>query len=49
LNCHDRDDDHQRPQAELETAFVIGFHRRIVPYRGHPEQANLAAGADWLG
>ncbi len=46
-------DDEQRPQAELKPAAFafrrVGFgrltHRRIVPYRGLPEQEILARSA----
>jgi hypothetical protein len=45
-----RDDDHQRPQAELEPAAVafgrIGFHRRIIPGRERAEQEDSDAGYD---
>jgi hypothetical protein len=45
--------DHQRPEAELKPAAFafrrvgfgrLGFHRRILPDRGQPEQEILTAG-----
>jgi hypothetical protein len=31
----------QISQAELKTAFAIGFHRLIIPDRDQPEQGTL--------
>jgi hypothetical protein len=39
-------EDQERPQAELKrAAFAIGFHRRIIPDCGQPEQGILSRSA----